>query len=355
MEVKIVKAAVMEDLNKIKVKQIVDPEIDPDFGLLLKVEACSVCGSDIRIFRHGNDRVNLPQIIGHEVAGEVIEVGNKVNKFKKGDRIALGADVPCGECQFCEDGRGNECRTNYALGYQFQGGFAELMPLNKTTVQLGPVHKIPEAVTYQQAALAEPLACCINGLELTPVSLGDTVVIIGAGPVGCMLVQLARLRGAKKIILAQRSEKRLRMAEVFGADIHVSIEKENLHNVVMKETDNLGADLVMIACSSLEAQKEGLSFLAPGGMINFFGGLPAGSGLLEISSNEIHYKQCFITGSHGSVPRQHRIALEMMSSSQLNIDSLITHTFPLTEIGKAFSVAENKEGFKVIVKPTGVK
>lgn len=345
------KAGLLEDINTISVKEVPEPEIDKEYGMLLQVKVCSVCGSDVRIFRHGNERVEFPQIIGHEVAGKVIEVGSKVNKFSAGDRIALGADIPCGECKFCEDGRGNECRTNYALGYQFQGGFAELMPLNKITVQLGPVHKIPEEVTYQQAALAEPLACCINGLELTPVSMGDTVVIIGAGPIGCMLVQLARLRGAKKIILAQRSQKRLEMAKEFNADLYLSTRKENLKDVVMKETEGLGADVVFVACSSKEAQQNSVKLLAPGGMVNFFGGLPAESGPLEILSNEIHYKQILLTGSHGSVPRQHRIALGMMSSGQLKIESLITDEFPLAKIEEAFALVENKTGFKAVVKP----
>ncbi|MFW5980690.1 MAG: alcohol dehydrogenase catalytic domain-containing protein [Halanaerobiaceae bacterium] len=345
------KAAVLKELNKIEIEEVRKPEIDKDYGLLLEVKACSVCGSDIRIFRHGNERVNFPWIVGHEVAGKVIEKGRKVDKFNIGDRVALGADVPCGECVFCEDGRGNECRTNYAIGYQFQGGFAELMPLNKQTVELGPVHKIPEGVSYEEAALAEPLACCINGLELTPVSLGDTVVIVGAGPIGCMLVQLARIQGAKKIILAQRSQKRLEMAKKFKADIYISTKKEDLKEVVMEETHGLGADIIMIACASRQAQMDGLKLLAPGGMINFFGGLPAGSEPLPLVSNDIHYKQSFITGSHGSVPRQHRMALEMINSGRLDIESLITHTFSLSEIEEAFSVAENKEGFKAIVKP----
>lgn len=345
------KAAVLEDLNQVKVKEVEDPDIDRDYGLLVKVKAAAVCGSDIRIFRHGNERVQMPQIVGHEIAGEVVNKGQKINKFMIGDRVAIGADIPCGECEFCEDGRGNECRINYAIGYQFPGGFAEYMPLNELTTRFGPVHKIPEGVSFAEAALAEPLGCCINGLELTPVDLGDTVVIIGAGPIGCMLVQLARIRGAKKIILAQRSRKRLEMARKFGADVYVSIREQDLEEVVMEETEGMGAHLVMIACASREAQLQGISLLRPGGMINFFGGLPSGSDPLPISSNEIHYKQTFITGSHGSVPRQHRLALEMISSGQIDMESLITHTYSLDDIKKAFAAAENKEGFKVIVKP----
>ncbi|NPV53161.1 MAG: alcohol dehydrogenase catalytic domain-containing protein [Firmicutes bacterium] len=345
------KAALFEGIDRLALRDIPVPEIDPDYGMLVKVKACAVCGSDIRILHHGNSRVKEPQVIGHEIAGEVVEAGRRVGRFKAGDRVAIGADVPCGECDFCRDGYGNECRINYAIGYQFPGGFAEYIPLNQITVQYGPVHEIPDGVPYEAAALAEPLACCINGLELTPVHLGDTVVIIGAGPVGCMLVQLARHQGASKIILAQRSKARLEQARRFDADVYISTAEEDLHERVMAETGGLGAHLVMVACASLEAQRQALDIVRPRGMVNFFGGLPASSPPLEVSSNQIHYRECFVTGSHGSVPRQHRLALELIRSGRVDVGSLITHRFPLEKIADAFQMAERKEGMKVIVEP----
>ena len=178
------KAAVLEALNRMVVREVPDPTLPDENSLILRVESCAVCGSDIRIYHHGNPRVTPPQVIGHEVAGRVVAVGSAVTRFKVGDRLATGADVPCGECRWCRDGLANNCAINYAIGYQFPGGFAEYMPLNATTVRYGAVHHIPATLSYDEATLAEPLACCINGLELARVALGDTVVVIGAGPAG---------------------------------------------------------------------------------------------------------------------------------------------------------------------------
>lgn len=345
------KALMLKGLNQLELCEVKTPEIDREYGILVKVKACAICGSDIRIYRHGNNRVKFPQILGHEIAGEVVEVGSSVNRFKVGERIAVGADIPCGECDYCRDGFGNECQINYAIGYQFQGGFAEYIPLNKLTVQYGPVHKIPNGVTYEMAALAEPLGCCINGLELSPVRLGNTVVIIGAGPIGCLLVQLAKCMGASKVILAERSRERLEQAKQFGADVYVSTLEEDLVERVMEETQGLGAHVAIVACSALDAQKQAFDLVRARGMVNLFGGLPATAPPLEILSNKIHYKELFVVGTHGSLPRHHRVALDLIAAKRINVESLISHIFTLEEYEKAFNIAEARESLKVIIKP----
>ena len=212
------KAMLVTGLHQMEVSNVEIPAIDED-GILVKVHTCAICGSDIRIFHSGNSRVSYPAIIGHEIAGEVVEVGAKVTKFKIGDRIAVGADVPCGECSFCEAGIGNNCQINYAMGYQFQGGFAEYLPLNRIVVNYGPVHKLPNGMSYEQGSMAEPLGCVLNALELAPVKLGDIAVVIGAGPIGCMMANVIKVMGASKVILVQRSRQRLEIAKkVVNAD-----------------------------------------------------------------------------------------------------------------------------------------
>jgi L-iditol 2-dehydrogenase len=210
------KAAMLEGLNQMVVRDVPDPVLEDDESVILKVHACAVCGSDIRIFHYGNPRVHPPQIIGHEVAGEVVAVGGKVTRFKVSDRVAISADVPCGICHWCRDGLGNMCATNYAIGYQFPGGFAGLMPLNATTVLFGAVHHIPTNLGYDEAALAEPLACVVNGLEACHIALGETVVVIGAGPAGCMLMRLSHSYGATRVLAVQRSPARMEVARRLG-------------------------------------------------------------------------------------------------------------------------------------------
>jgi len=319
--------------------------------VLVRVRSCAVCGSDIRIYHRGNPRVKPPQIIGHEIAGEVVEVGSGVKGFKVGDRVALGADVPCGTCNFCRNGLGNNCPINYAIGYQFQGGFAEYIPLNELTVKYGPLHKIPDGLSFDEASLAEPLACCINGYELANPTLGDTVVIIGAGPVGLMLVELAKNMGADKVILSQRSRERLEMAQRFSADVIISTSEEDFVSRVMEETQEQGADVVMVACANPSAQEDALKVVGHRGRVNFFGGLPPGSSKIHIDSNLIHYKECFVLGSHGSVPRQHKLALDILAEGKVQGKDLITHHFALEDIKEAFEVAEGHKGLKVIVNP----
>jgi L-iditol 2-dehydrogenase len=344
------RAAVLEALEQIVVKEMPTPSAGDD-DMVVRVRACAICGSDLRIYHHGNPRVAPPQIMGHEIAGDVVEVGGAVAGFEVGDRVSIGADVPCGVCEFCRAGHGNNCAINYAIGYQFPGGFAEYIGLNGTTMRYGPVHHIPEGLDYETAALAEPLACCVNGLELVSVGPGDTVVIIGAGPAGCLLAQLARRMGAVNVILAQRSRARLEIAEKLGVDLLVCTAEEDLKERVMAETDGLGADVIVTACASPEAQMHSIELAKNRGRINFFGGLPKGTPPIQLDSNRIHYGELLVTGSHGCVPRHHRIALDLLASGAVDVKPLITHRVGLDDILKGFEIVENRTGMKVIVEP----
>lgn len=344
------KAAVLKELNNIVIEEVETPH--PKNGeILLKVKSCAVCGSDVRIYRHGNPRVKFPQIMGHEIAGEVVEIGEDVDKFEEGDRVAVGADVPCGVCKFCRNGMGNNCLINYAIGYQFQGGFAEYILLNKTTVDFGPVHHIPEGVSFDAAALAEPLACAINGFEVCNVKPGNSICIIGAGPLGCMMIPLARHWGATEVIVAQRSRHRLEIAKKFDADHYIWVQEENLVERVMEITDGFGVQRVFTACASPKVHEDALKIVSQKGWINLFGGLPKNARNISIKSNDIHYKEAVLTGSHGSVPRQHKMALDMIAKGYVDNEELITHYFKLDQVEEAILANENREGLKVMVNP----
>lgn len=345
------KAAVLEGIDKLTVKEVETPKVTDD-SLVLKVKACAVCGSDIRIYHYGNPRVKYPQIIGHEIAGDVVEVGSRVKRFKPGDRVAIGADVPCGECSFCRDGIGNNCPINYAMGYQFAGGFAEYILVDPLVINYGPIHKIPDNLSYDEATLAEPLACCINGLELSWVSLGDIVVVIGAGPVGCMLAELAKVMGARKTIISQRSKVRLEMAKNYDIDVVISATEEDFTQRVLEETDGMGADVILTAASTLEAQAQAIPVVKKRGRVNLFAGLPKGTPPLTLDSNLLHYKEAYLFGSHGSTPRHHRMALELLSSGRIQAKKYISHNFSLDQIMEAFATVESRQGMKVIVNPT---
>ena len=343
------KAAVLEALERITVKEIPTPEVRPG-TVLMRVGVCGVCGSDLRIFHFGNPRVKPPCVIGHEAAGEVVAVGEGVEKFAVGDRIAIGADVPCGKCEFCRKGIGNCCSINYAIGYQFAGGFAEYMLLEPLVVEIGPVTKVPDHVSDEAAAIAEPLACVLNGLELAQLSLGKSICIIGGGPAGLLTVEASRAMGASKIILAGRNEKRLAMSADWGADVLVNPRKEDLIERVMSETGGEGPDIVMTTCGSVEAHEQAIAMVRKRGFVNLFGGLAKGTRDMSVQSNLIHYKECFVMGSHGCVPRHHRQAMELIAEGRVKAEAYVTDRYPLDEIVTAFEAASSKDGLKVAVE-----
>lgn len=344
------KAATLYGLNDLRLDEITKPEVKPN-TILLKIHSCAICGSDLKILKHGNARVKYPAIVGHEASGEIIAVGEGVIKFQVGDRVALGADVPCGLCNYCTNGLGNCCDENYAIGYQFPGAFADYCLLEPMMVNHGSIIKIPPNVNYDEAALMEPLACVLNGFELAQMSIGKTVLIIGGGPIGCLGIMVAKSLGASKVILSEMNELRLEEAKRFGADVYINPGIDNMVEIVKDLTTGKGVDLVFTMCPAVEAHEQALEVVAKRGYVNLFGGLPAGSRKAQFSSNQIHYKECFITGSHGSTPRHNQIAMDLIANGKIDIKKLITHTFSLDEIHEGFDVMRYMEGLKVIIKP----
>lgn len=348
---KMMKAAVYCGIDHIEIQEVPLPEVD-DESALVKVHACAVCGSDLRTFHHGNKRVKPGTIMGHEISGEIVAVGKNVTSLKVGDRVALGGDVPCGQCYFCKKGIGNNCQDNFALGHQFPGGFAEYLLLNRMTIAYGPVTKLPDHVCYEDGALAEPLACVLNGLDLSPVHLNDTVVVIGAGPIGLMIAQVAKEMGASKVIVVNRSRHRLEIAKKLGVgDVYVCAGEEDAVQRVMEETDHLGANVVFTANSSPASQGDALRMAVNRARVNFFGGLAKDLGAVSIDTNIIHYRELLVTGSHGAMPHQHAAAVDMIASGRIDISKFRTQEFALENILEAFQAAEDHNGLRVIVKP----
>ena len=319
---------------------------------LIRVEACAICGSDLRILKHGNNRVRSGQIIGHEISGVICKVADDVEDWRVGDHISVGADVPCGNCVHCLSGRGNCCDINYAIGHQFEGGFSEYMVLNKLTLMHGPVVRLKPATNLDCAALAEPLACCINGYERGLMQDGRSVVIFGAGPIGMMLGMLAFTYNAPLVIMLDPNKERLKMASEIGVATHY-LNPNIIDPVaeVMRLTNNSGAEMIFTACPAVETHEQAISIVAKRGVVNLFGGLPHSSRRVELDSNFIHYREACITGSHGYTPDQHAKAVELIESGKIPVQRLITHRFALDEIDEAYKVAASGNAIKVIVKP----
>jgi len=340
--------------KNIKLKKTNLPHIK-DKELLLKVESCAICGSDLKIFFNGNKRVKSGQIIGHEISGSIVKIGKKVKNFNLGQRLAVGADVGCGRsnCEYCKSGSINSCDLNYAIGHQFEGGFNQYMKINETTLSNGPLTKIPKHISFDEAALSEPLACCLNGYEKSNVQKNKVTLIIGAGPIGYLLCALGKLYKSKLIILADYSLSRLRFAKKNLKNISIiNLNRKNLINEVKRLTKNKLCDYIFTACNSIEAQQQSIQLVSKSGVINFFGGLSNNKKKkLELDSNLIHYKEASITGSHGSTPIQHRHAMKLISRKQIDVKPLITDLFSIKNIHLAYNRAASGKGMKVVIKP----
>jgi L-iditol 2-dehydrogenase len=350
------KAAVVQKIRQAEVREVSNPEVIAG-SLKIKVEACAICGSDLRIFTKGDPRATFPRIIGHEIAGTVVEIAPGLSGYEVGERVTVAPGHGCGECKYCKNGMGNVCiHPQPSVGYASSGGFAQYIVPPVNVVKNGFVNKIPENLTFEQASMAELLACCINGQERAQVGKGDTVLIIGAGPAGCMHIQLARARGASKVMIANRSQGRLRMAvERFHPDVAFTEEGDALVEKVLAETDGLGADVVIVAAPSHEAQENALRMTAPRGRISLFGGLPKNDCVAHLETNIIHYKECVLTGASSSLGRQNREALQLLSDNKVEAMKYITHRFTLDEFNEAFAAVERHETIKAVIYPWKTK
>lgn len=345
-------AAVLHDTKKLKVEDVPMPSCGDD-DIIIKVRACGICGSDLRNIEHGNARIKFPAILGHEISGEIFQKGKNIYSFNIGDRVALGADIPCNSCHYCLEGNCNHCHENFAIGHQYPGGFAQYIKVDKNVWDKGPFVFLPDTVSFEDAALAEPFACAINGIEKLPNKSKETLVIIGAGVLGSIFAQLGKVFGYKKIYLIDKGKKKLLFIQSQGiiADDFFIFE-ENVADKINNVTNGKGADAVIVACSALEAQDLSLKIVGKGGAINFFAGLPKTTKPTPISINDIHYNQISLVGSHGSTPRQFSKAIQFIADKKIKPNQLITHRVSLNNISDAFGIANNSDQrLKILVIP----
>ncbi|MBI2578456.1 MAG: alcohol dehydrogenase catalytic domain-containing protein [Candidatus Aenigmarchaeota archaeon] len=342
------KAALLEGPKNIRVADIPKPAAGK--GVLLRVRACGICGSDMKFYNYGDRVKKFPQILGHEVAGEVVEVGSGVDSLAVGDRIALRNEVQCGRCPACLKGLENVCENiEDVIGVTIPGGLAEYMLLTEEIIEKGLANKMPEKMAYEEGALAEPLGCVVNGLEFARMEEGKSVLVIGAGPIGCMIINLARIMGASEIVVVDKNQKRLDMARPFGADHYVY--GENFLDDVLGLSKG-GYDVVMSACSDSKAHEKAILAAGRGGFVNLFGGIAKGlDDAVSFPNNFIHYRQCSVGGTFSQTRHHHKRALQYLAAGKIKAGEIITHKFGLDEAEKAIKTVQNQECLKVMVLP----
>lgn len=332
------KAAVIKEPGVVKVEEVPAPEPGPG-EVLLNVEACALCGTDQRVLR-GEKRVDVA-IPGHEIVGVVTELGKGVTSVQKGARVAVQTVIGCGQCPMCAVHRENLCEQGFkAIGYQWNGGFAESMVMPSEGVKQGCLIPFPESISAPVGTLLEPLSCCINGMRCIPLEEAEHVAIFGGGIIGVLNGLVARARGAKRITVMDISQDRLDLHRKLGLpfDDWVNSAEHDPEEWVQTNTNGRGVNAVVVAASVKALVPVGLRLLRRDGHLSVFAGMPKSDPVEAIDLNPIHYSELHVHGANSSVQRDYIEAREYLESGRIRGEMLVTHTFPLDEFEKAVKV-----------------
>ena len=342
------KAVVFHGLKQISVDEIPTPEVG-EGEALIKVKAAAICATDLRIFR-GEKNAKENTILGHELAGEIVQVGNNVKDIKVGDRVGFYPVIADGRCEFCLKGFRNRCVNRKTIGIDLNGGFAEYFLVPKEAVNLGNIVRLPDNVSYEEASLLEPVSTVINSIERLDIGYGDNVLIVGSGPMGLIHVMMSKLKGAANIIVSDLVEERLNVARELGATGTINPKRMDLAKETGMLTENLGINIAILTIGIPGVVEQLLDIVQPQGKISLF----AGGGktyMSNIDLNKIHYKELTLTASQNATPDQFKKGLRMIASKNLDIKKIVTHTFTLSNAVEAFNIRDELKALKVILKP----
>jgi L-iditol 2-dehydrogenase len=343
-------AFVYKSVGNLKLEDVSEPRAKDDTGVI-KIEATSVCGTDVRAFRFGSSKIKAPRIIGHEVIGTFVEVGKDIKGFKIGDRVQVAPALGCGTCYYCKKGYTNLCDNLKTIGFDFDGTFAEYMEIPQEVFARDHLTKVPENLSSLEAVLAEPIACIVNAQSYLNISRGDIVAVFGSGFIGTMHAALAMRKGAEKVFMIEVNENRIKMAKsVVSELVIINSRQESLKDIIAAQTNNRGVDVAITACSVGPAQVDAMNIIAKRGRISLFGGLPTETtGFID--SNVIHYKEVSVHGAHASTVVQNRAVLSMIADGSFSVKAYVHNPFHLSEILKAFEALGKEEIVKAILVP----
>ncbi|MBI4335038.1 MAG: alcohol dehydrogenase catalytic domain-containing protein [Candidatus Omnitrophica bacterium] len=340
------RVAIYYSNGDVRIEERPSPKIG-EGELLIKVVASGLCGTDVMEWYRIN---RVPLVLGHEIAGEIIEVGPGVKKYKKGQRIACSHHVPCGECHYCRMGHETVCETLRKTNFD-PGGFSEYARLPKINVEKG-VYVLPDSVSYEEATFTEPLACVLRGQRLAGIKNGQEVLVIGSGISGLLHIQMAKVNGAAKITATDINDYRLNFAKKFGADAAIRADVRGQAPAGSVPSAVPSSDLVILCAGAKSAVEQALKSVDSGGTVLFFAAAGKDQ-TMTIDINKMFWRnEITLTSSYAASPKEHLEALELIAKKRINVKDMITHRFGLTEAQKGFKlVAEAKESVKVIIDP----
>lgn len=356
-------ASIFTEIGHMEVKEVDSPEPTED-NIIIKVDACGICGSDVRVFFNGSDSVKPPWILGHEVAGTVLHIGKRAEEdfyiknlnLRIKDRIILISTLSCGACEFCRTGRENLCINKGLTGYPpYPGGYAQYMPI--VDIQFKNIFKIPDNLSAILATLTDPLSDALHGINILDVNLGNKVLIIGSGPIGTMLAALSHLKGASEIILTDISDERLNLSknalskfnriEYYNVPKSLEEQEKYLRNILGEDLP----DRIIVASPSPEAQEYSLRLSKKGAKIVYFGGLPPSVKNIKFESNILHYGEQMILGSYASKYEEQKLALKLIIKNMIPADKIINHISELENINESFNLIRSGKVLKVVITP----
>ena len=341
------KAALLYGVKDLRVENIDVPEIGSG-EILVRVKAATTCGTDVKIFQRGyvGGVIEYPTVFGHEWAGDVVKVGEGVPWLKEGTRVRAGNSSPCLRCKMCQKGRYNLCENMMWLW----GAYAEYIKVPPRIVMLN-TQEIPPHIPYEEAAVTEPLACVLHGIEEAHIKLGDAVAIIGAGPIGLLHLQTTKKMGAEKVIISDLVDERLQVAQELGADEIVNAKREDPVEKVRRFTDGYGADVVVEAIGLPATWEQALKMVRKGGTVLEFGGCPPGTEI-RVRTELLHYGEVTLLGTFHATPTHFKRALNLIASGTVNVKPLITKKMKLNLIKDAFRMlTTSKSDLKIAILP----
>jgi len=311
---------------------------------------CSVCGTDKRIFTHGQKNVVPPTITGHEIVGAVYETGSGVDgEIRIGRNVVVATVVGCGTCIYFRRKQYNLCDSFTALGYDYAGGFAEYVKIPAAAVAQGNIIPIPPGMSVERAALVEPLSCCLNGEEYLDAQPGDRALVFGAGPIGMMHAAILKDRGCDPVIVTDVSDERLAYVREFGLGRTVNTAGGNAVEKILEAAGGEKFDVALTANSVKSTQADALKLVRKKARVSFFAGIPKDDPVVPIDTNFIHYNEVSVFGCFASNLKHYHEALEMVSRDNLPWDRFLTHRFKLDDMVKAFAVIEAGQGIKTVI------
>lgn len=336
------KAAVYHGPGDLRVEEVPVRKLK-DNEVKIQVKYCGICGTDIHIF-HGDGGccdVTPPLVPGHEFSGVVAEVGSKVKTVKVGDRVTGDPNDMCGECYFCKNGMQHFCKNNIGIGTTVDGGFAEYVIMREKQV-----YKVSDDLSFIEAAMAEPISCCLHGIDLCNIKAGDTVLVIGGGPIGMIMMQLAKNAGASKVIMSEPVEEKREQALKLGATKTIDPLHEDVEAVLAEYCENVN---VVIECvGNVHTQADAVRFAGKGATIMYFG-LAAPEESFPIRPDDIFKKELHITSSYIN-PYSFERAIQILESGTVELESLITNVVPLDDIADVFTKPEYRRTGKVMIQ-----